>query len=202
MSRPGPDASPAAVLADPSAKKGFPINLGASGEANPLLVDLDDGNTLRLALILSSGAIGLILVARATAPDLLDRQAGDPRRPLRRPRRDMGGKLEGMINLPIADRIAFRASAFWERDTGFIDNIFGERTYLAPNPVDDVHVHRSLVPRLLGCERVHPVDLLERGAGIVERRDPLRQRIRGGERHDGAGVSAAPKKVRPIPTSP
>ena len=28
----------------------------------------------------------------------------------------IGGKLEGMINLPIADRIAFRASAFYEHD--------------------------------------------------------------------------------------
>ena len=49
----------------------------------------------------------------------------------------MGGKLEGMINLPIADRIAFRASAFWQRDTGFIDNVFGSRTYFAPDPADN-----------------------------------------------------------------
>jgi len=42
----------------------------------------------------------------------------------------VGGKLEGMINLPIADRIAFRAVAFYEHDAGYIDNIFGERTYL------------------------------------------------------------------------
>jgi len=40
-----------------------------------------------------------------------------------------GGKLEGMINLPVADRIAFRAAAFWQKDAGFIDNIHGERTY-------------------------------------------------------------------------
>ena len=57
----------------------------------------------------------------------------------------VGGKLEGMINLPIADRIAFRASAFWQRDAGFIDNVFGERTYLAPDPADDVHVDNSAV---------------------------------------------------------
>ncbi|MEO8547527.1 MAG: TonB-dependent receptor [Sphingomicrobium sp.] len=55
----------------------------------------------------------------------------------------VGGKLEGMINLPIADRIAFRASAFWQRDAGFIDNVFSERTYLAPDPADDVHVDNS-----------------------------------------------------------
>ena len=41
----------------------------------------------------------------------------------------MGGKLEGMINLPVAKSIAFRASAFYQRDAGFIDNIFGSRTY-------------------------------------------------------------------------
>jgi outer membrane receptor protein involved in Fe transport len=55
----------------------------------------------------------------------------------------MGGNLEGMINLPIGDRIAFRASAFWQRDTGFIDNIFGERTYLAPDPADNVTFDNS-----------------------------------------------------------
>jgi outer membrane receptor protein involved in Fe transport len=41
----------------------------------------------------------------------------------------VGGSLEGMINLPVTSRIAFRASAFYQRDAGFIDNIFGERTY-------------------------------------------------------------------------
>ena len=41
----------------------------------------------------------------------------------------IGGKLEGMINLPIAPRIAFRGIAFYQHDAGFIDNIFGSRTY-------------------------------------------------------------------------
>ena len=40
-----------------------------------------------------------------------------------------GGKLEGMINLPIADRIAFRGVGFYQRDAGYIDNIAGSRTY-------------------------------------------------------------------------
>jgi iron complex outermembrane receptor protein len=44
---------------------------------------------------------------------------------------DIGGKAEGMINLPVAKSIAFRASAFYERDAGFIDNIAGSRTYYA-----------------------------------------------------------------------
>ncbi|HEX6740347.1 MAG TPA: TonB-dependent receptor [Sphingomicrobium sp.] len=46
---------------------------------------------------------------------------------------DIGGKLEGMINLPLADKIAFRGVAFWQKDAGFIDNIHGERTYYVFN---------------------------------------------------------------------
>src|SRR5437868_5414964 len=49
----------------------------------------------------------------------------------------IGGKLEGMVNLPLADRIAFRASAFYQHDAGFIDNIFGSRTYYIPSDVPD-----------------------------------------------------------------
>ena len=41
----------------------------------------------------------------------------------------MGGSVEGMINLPIGDRIAFRANAFYQRDAGYIDNVFSERSY-------------------------------------------------------------------------
>ena len=41
----------------------------------------------------------------------------------------MGGKLEGMINLPLGDHIAFRGVAFYQHDAGYIDNIFGSRTY-------------------------------------------------------------------------
>jgi iron complex outermembrane receptor protein len=41
----------------------------------------------------------------------------------------VGGKLEGMINLPIASRIAFRGVAFYQHDAGYIDNVFGSRTY-------------------------------------------------------------------------
>src|SRR6476619_4512580 len=55
----------------------------------------------------------------------------------------IGGKLEGMINLPIGDHIAFRGVAFYQHDAGFIDNIFGERTYLAPDPADNVHFDNS-----------------------------------------------------------
>ncbi|HET7710143.1 MAG TPA: TonB-dependent receptor [Sphingomicrobium sp.] len=53
----------------------------------------------------------------------------------------MGGSLEGMVNLPVTDNIAFRASAFYQRDAGYIDNVFGERTYCGttiygPDPED------------------------------------------------------------------
>ncbi|MEO6225112.1 MAG: TonB-dependent receptor [Sphingomicrobium sp.] len=48
-----------------------------------------------------------------------------------------GGKMEGMINVPIvADRVAFRASGFYERDPGFIDNVYGSRTYCG-TPIKD-----------------------------------------------------------------
>ena len=41
----------------------------------------------------------------------------------------VGGSLEGMINLPVSDNIAFRGVAFYQRDAGYIDNVFGERAY-------------------------------------------------------------------------
>jgi outer membrane receptor protein involved in Fe transport len=41
----------------------------------------------------------------------------------------VGGSLEGMINLPVSDNIAFRAVAFYQRDAGYIDNVFSERSY-------------------------------------------------------------------------
>src|SRR4029079_6550669 len=41
----------------------------------------------------------------------------------------MGGKLEGMINVPITNNIAFRGVAFYQRDAGFIDNVHGSRDY-------------------------------------------------------------------------
>ncbi len=50
----------------------------------------------------------------------------------------IGGNLEGMINLPITPRIAFRGVAFYQRDSGFIDNIFGRRTYYTPAAEFDV----------------------------------------------------------------
>ncbi len=49
-----------------------------------------------------------------------------------------GGKLEGMINLPVADRIAFRGVGYVQHDAGYIDNIRGDRTYIGtPITVSD-----------------------------------------------------------------
>ncbi|MFO1238855.1 MAG: TonB-dependent receptor [Sphingomonadaceae bacterium] len=45
----------------------------------------------------------------------------------------VGGKLEGMINAPISDSIAFRGVGFYQRDAGFIDNVLGSRSFL-PTP--------------------------------------------------------------------
>ena len=41
----------------------------------------------------------------------------------------VGGKLEGMLNVPLANRIAFRGVAFYQKDAGYIDNVPGSRTY-------------------------------------------------------------------------
>jgi outer membrane receptor protein involved in Fe transport len=49
----------------------------------------------------------------------------------------VGGKLEGMLNIPIADRIAFRAVGFYQHDAGYIDNVFGEVTLCGDPTFDD-----------------------------------------------------------------
>ncbi len=54
-----------------------------------------------------------------------------------------GGSLEGMINLPITENIAFRGVAFYRRDAGYIDNVFGERTYLYSGPGGDLTFDNS-----------------------------------------------------------
>lgn len=40
-----------------------------------------------------------------------------------------GGTVEGFFNLPLNEKIAVRASAFYKRDGGFISNVPGTRTY-------------------------------------------------------------------------
>jgi iron complex outermembrane recepter protein len=65
----------------------------------------------------------------------------------------MGGSLEGMINLPVADNIAFRGVAFYQRDAGYIDNVHGTRDYCGdvvegPDGDDD-----DALPDVIGCVR-------------------------------------------------
>ena len=43
---------------------------------------------------------------------------------------DSGGKAEGFINIPLSASAAFRASAFYQHDGGYIDNTPTTRTYL------------------------------------------------------------------------
>ena len=42
----------------------------------------------------------------------------------------IGGKIEGMINAPLSANAAFRATAFYQHDAGFIDNVAGTRRFL------------------------------------------------------------------------
>ena len=42
---------------------------------------------------------------------------------------DVGGKLEGMVNIPIAQNIALRVVGFYEKEAGYIDNVPGTRTF-------------------------------------------------------------------------
>ncbi|MBC2666081.1 TonB-dependent receptor [Novosphingobium flavum] len=46
-----------------------------------------------------------------------------------------GGSFDGFINVPVTETIALRASAFYQRDGGYISNIPGVRNY----PVEDVN---------------------------------------------------------------
>jgi outer membrane receptor protein involved in Fe transport len=58
----------------------------------------------------------------------------------------MGGKLEGMINLPIAKNMAFRGVAFYQRDAGYIDNVHGTRDYCGDAVLDEDDA-------IIGCVR-------------------------------------------------
>lgn len=57
----------------------------------------------------------------------------------------IGGKAEGMINLPVTRNIAFRASGFYEYDAGFIDNIAGSRTYYTFGPAAGIDIPPTTV---------------------------------------------------------
>src|SRR3982751_6759574 len=49
----------------------------------------------------------------------------------------IGGKAEGMINLPLGNKMALRAVAFYQRDAGYIDNIPASRTYCGDTIYDE-----------------------------------------------------------------
>ena len=50
---------------------------------------------------------------------------------------DQGGKLEGMINLPLWSSAALRLVGFYQKDAGYIDNVFASRTYCGDTIYDD-----------------------------------------------------------------
>jgi iron complex outermembrane receptor protein len=44
----------------------------------------------------------------------------------------VGGKLEGMINLPLSTSAALRLVGWYQRDAGFIDSVAGSRSFVIP----------------------------------------------------------------------
>jgi outer membrane receptor protein involved in Fe transport len=48
-----------------------------------------------------------------------------------------GGILETFVNMPLSDTMALRVVGFYERDGGYIDNTFADRTYLRPHTLPD-----------------------------------------------------------------
>ncbi len=46
-----------------------------------------------------------------------------------------GGLLEGYLNVPLTDRMAFRVVGFYERQGGYIDNTLATRTYQRPRTI-------------------------------------------------------------------
>jgi iron complex outermembrane recepter protein len=58
----------------------------------------------------------------------------------------IGGKLEGFLNIPLRDNIAFRAVGWYQHDAGFIDNIPGTRAFL-PIPGGVVVNNAALVKK-------------------------------------------------------
>jgi iron complex outermembrane recepter protein len=75
----------------------------------------------------------------------------------------IGGKLEGMINLPITQRIAFRGVAFYQHTAGYIDNVFGSRTYCGDTIYEDDGMGGQVA---VGCIHNGPTVT---NAGLVEK---------------------------------
>jgi len=47
-----------------------------------------------------------------------------------------GGKLEGMVNLPLSSSAALRVVGYWQRDAGYIDNVAGSLTFCGTTVYD------------------------------------------------------------------
>ncbi|MBW8880979.1 MAG: TonB-dependent receptor, partial [Asticcacaulis sp.] len=79
---------------------------------------------------------------------------------------DEGGKLEGMINMPLGDRAALRVVGWTEHDGGYIDNVYGTRSFL-PDPGGITVNNKDLVKKnfndvsLSGARAALKVDLNE-----------------------------------------
>lgn len=61
----------------------------------------------------------------------------------------VGGVAEGFLNVPIGDRAAVRLVGWSEHDAGYIDNVYGTRTYTCPagvGPCDDAATNGNPVP--------------------------------------------------------
>jgi iron complex outermembrane recepter protein len=58
---------------------------------------------------------------------------------------EAGGLAEGFLNIPINERVALRASGFYQRDGGYIDNIAASRTFLLgdTDPTTNLTVNNS-----------------------------------------------------------
>ncbi|MES2698198.1 MAG: TonB-dependent receptor [Pseudomonadota bacterium] len=50
---------------------------------------------------------------------------------------EVGGSLEGMINMPISDMVAARLVGWYVQDAGYIDNVRNPRTYPTSGETDD-----------------------------------------------------------------
>jgi iron complex outermembrane receptor protein len=48
----------------------------------------------------------------------------------------VGGQLNGMINVPINDKMALRVVGWYQRDAGYIDNVAGSRTFCGTETFD------------------------------------------------------------------
>jgi len=48
-----------------------------------------------------------------------------------------GGSLEGMVNVPLNDRVALRAVGWMRKDAGFIDNVPGSRSFIGSVTVNN-----------------------------------------------------------------